>query len=341
LTARLVENFTSFDACVVTLEPPAAEPRHSEPGIMRIGRRSPARLSVLALNVAAARAGLRQPPDVVLSMHIVCAPAVALIRATCRVGAAQYLYAKEVPARPRLARAAMQLAQRTICVSRHTRELALAAGGPAERIMLLHPGVDLPPPVSGEKESRPTIVTVARLSDRYKGHDVMVAALARIRSSLPEVQWVVIGDGPLRAELETAAQAAGVADAAQFLGAVDDAERDRWLARSHVFAMPSRVPPDRGGEGFGIVYLEAGAHGLPVVAGRAGGAVDAVLDGETGVLADADDPDSVADAILRLLGDQTLARAMGVRGRAHAERHTWSAVAAELERELHAIARSA
>ncbi len=79
--------------------------------------------------------------------------------------------------------------------------------------------------------------------------------------------WVVIGEGPLRLRLEALARAAGLDGAVCFLGAVPDAERDRWLRRADVFAMLSRLP----GEGFGIAYLEAGARGKPVLAGNLGG----------------------------------------------------------------------
>ena len=100
----------------------------------------------------------------------------------------------------------------------------------------------------------PTIVTVARLEDRYKGFDVTTRALPLIRARVPNARWVVVGEGSLRAELEALTRSEGVADWVTFTGSVDDATRDAWLEKSDVFVMPSRlVPGSSGGEGFGIV----------------------------------------------------------------------------------------
>jgi phosphatidylinositol alpha-1,6-mannosyltransferase len=99
--------------------------------------------------------------------------------------------------------------------------------------------------------------------------------------------------------------------------------------------MVSRLPAGRfAGEGFGIVYLEANAHGLPVVAGAAGGATDAVVHGETGLLVDPLDHVAVADALVALLSDRDLAVRLGGNGRARAERFTWEAAGRLVEAEL-------
>jgi phosphatidylinositol alpha-1,6-mannosyltransferase len=95
--------------------------------------------------------------------------------------------------------------------------------------------------------------------------------------------------------------------------------------------MPSRLDEHGGGEGFGIVYLEAGARGLPVVAGNVGGATDAVVHGETGLLIDPTDPDAVAGAIVALLTDKDRARSMGEAGRRWAERHACPTITAQWE----------
>jgi phosphatidylinositol alpha-1,6-mannosyltransferase len=195
--------------------------------------------------------------------------------------------------------------------------------------------VELPAVGGRERAERPTIVTVARLRDRYKGHDVLIEALAPIREQVPEAELVVIGDGPLRDELEQLAHTAGVGGAVRFLGAVSDEERNRWLRRAHLFAMPSRLPDDgRAGEGFGIVYMEAAAYGLPVVAGNVAGALDAVADGETGLLVDPTDPCAVAAAIARLLLDGELAQRLGRAGAARAEGFAWPLIAARVEEVL-------
>ncbi len=98
--------------------------------------------------------------------------------------------------------------------------------------------------------------------------------------------------------------------------------------------MPSRLERGGAGEGFGIVYTEAGARGLPVVAGNAGGALDAVLDGETGLLVDAVDPAAVAGALTALLSDRARARKMGRAGWEHARSLAWPNVVARVEAVL-------
>jgi phosphatidylinositol alpha-1,6-mannosyltransferase len=137
----------------------------------------------------------------------------------------------------------------------------------------------------------------------------------------------------LRPDLERLTSARGVADGVDFTGSVTDETRDRELGTAAVFALPARLPQDGSGEGFGIVFLEAGTFGLPVVAGRAAGAIDAVVDGETGVLLD-DPTDHVAlaEALIGLLTDQVTARTMGERGRAHSEHFSWTRMAASVER---------
>ncbi len=160
----------------------------------------------------------------------------------------------------------------------------------------------------------------------------MLEALALIRARVPGAEWVVVGDGPLRAELERRAAQIGVRDAVRFTGRVSDVERDAWLDRARVFVMPSRLPAGgAGGEGFGIVYLEAGAHGLPVVAGAVAGALDAVIDGETGVLVAPEDPSAVADAVAGLLLDPARARRLGEAGARRARELSWPRMVARVE----------
>lgn len=306
-------------------------------------RRIPTRLgreaAFAALYAETYATAVRFRPDITLAMHIVASPATSLVRHGLGVPTLLYLHAKEVAASPALARFAVRRSDRIVAVSRYTRGLGEAAGANPARIEIVPPGVDpIGPRSEGPRDSVPTILTTARLEDRYKGHDVIVRALPLIRATVPEVRWIVIGDGPLRDEIAASAEAYGVREAISFEGVVSDAQRDAWLARAHVFAMPSRIPTDGGaGEGFGIVYLEAGAQGLPVVAGDRGGAVDAVQDSVTGLLVDAADPVAVADAVSGLLSDPGRAATMGEAGRRRAAELSWDATADHVERLLHEL----
>jgi phosphatidylinositol alpha-1,6-mannosyltransferase len=299
------------------------------------------RATIARLNAASLAVATRYRPDVVLSAHIVLSPATSLIRRRLGIPVVQYLHANEVGARLRLARFALAHADATIAVSRHTCQLARSAGVRESALHRIPPGVDLPERTTRPRASRPTIITVARLEDRYKGHDTLVRALPLILAQVPETQWMVIGGGPRREQLERLAEIHGVADSARFLGQVSNDDRDGWLERAHVFAMPSRVPGGGlGGEGFGIVYMEASWRGLPVVAGNVGGAVDAVVDGETGLLIDANDPVAVADAVTKLLVDNELRLRMGERGSARAREFAWPLITRQVEDVLLAAAAS-
>lgn len=289
------------------------------------------RLSFLWLNAVAVWEARRARPSVVLSGHIVTGLAARALKRLWRIPTVQYLHADEVRAAPRLADFALRGATAVVVVSRHTAEIARAAGVDAGRIHLIPPGVDLVTEVDLRRDGPPTLLTVARLEDEYKGHDVVLHALTSIREGVPDVTWTVVGEGSLRRRLEALAAQYGVEAQVRFLGDLSDEERDRWYRSAHVFVMPSRLPPGGGGEGFGIVYLEAAAHGLPVVAGNVAGARDAVVDGETGLLVDPTDHLEVAAAVTRLLLDEDLRMRLGQRGFERAAGYAWAEIARRVE----------
>jgi phosphatidylinositol alpha-1,6-mannosyltransferase len=178
---------------------------------------------------------------------------------------------------------------------------------------------------------RPVVVCVSRLVPR-KGQDTLILAMPRILREVPDAVLLIVGGGPYADELSGLADRTGVAGSVRFTGAVPWAELPAHYGAGDVFAMPCRTR--RGGldvEGLGIVYLEASATGLPVVAGDSGGAPDAVLEGETGFVVPGGSPEATADRILPLLGDPALRRRMGERGRQWVEdAWRWDHLAARL-----------
>ncbi|MEV3871998.1 glycosyltransferase family 4 protein [Streptomyces sp. NPDC049906] len=207
-----------------------------------------------------------------------------------------------------------------------TRRPIAAALAPGTRVERLVPGVDTAafrPDLDGTPvrdryglARRPVILCASRLVPR-KGQDTLVRAVPWVRRAVPDAVLLLVGDGPYEGELRRLAAAEGVSDAVVFAGGHRHADLPGHYAAADVFAMPCRTR--RRGlevEGLGIVYLEAAAAGLPVVAGRSGGAPDAVRDGETGYVVDGTSVAAVADRLVRLLRDGRLAADMGARGRA-------------------------
>jgi phosphatidylinositol alpha-1,6-mannosyltransferase len=334
----VVAGWTDIDVTVVTLKAEGSDAFDAAQPfpVRRVGvRRGSRALSIGVLNTGGTAHGLRRGPDAVLCAHIVCSPAAAALRRLRGTPVLQYLYAKEIDGRPRLARFAARRADRIVAISGYTRDLALRMGAAPSKLCVVPPGVDVPAARVAERAARPTIVTVSRLRDSYKGHDVVLEALPRIRERVPDVRWVVVGDGPLRPSLEAAVARRSLGGAVEFTGAVSDQERDAWLDRAWVFAMPSRTPPgSMSGEGFGIVFLEAGAHGLPVLAGNVGGALDAVAHEQTGLLVDPTDPAAVAAGLTRLLMDRELAASLATAGMERAGHFAWPLVSQRVQTEL-------
>jgi phosphatidylinositol alpha-1,6-mannosyltransferase len=158
-------------------------------------------------------------------------------------------------------------------------------------------------------ERRPVLLTVGRLEPR-KGHDMVIRATAPLGRDHPGLVYVIAGSGPDRPRLETLAQELGVADRVVFAGRVSEDVRNALFKRADLLAMPVRVE-GASVEGFGLVYLEAALAGTPALAGLDGGAREAVLDGETGVLCDGADPAAVETALRTLLQEDALRARLG------------------------------
>lgn len=164
--------------------------------------------------------------------------------------------------------------------------------------------------ISGGPRAAGRLLSVTRMNvaDRDKGIDTVIDALAEVRHHVPDVTYVVAGDGDDRPRLEQLATERGVGDIVRFVGSVSDDELHRYLATSDVFVLPSRK------EGFGIVFLEAMAYGTPVVAGAHGGSPEVVVDGETGYLVEHGDRGGLATVLVDLLRNEDMRTGMGQAG---------------------------
>jgi phosphatidylinositol alpha-1,6-mannosyltransferase len=166
---------------------------------------------------------------------------------------------------------------------------------------------------------------VSRL-DIHKGHDTVIRALAAVLRDIPDAAYVIVGEGPMRQELEEMSRACGVADHVVFAGYIPRTQTLALFAACDVFVMVSRIE-NGSTEGFGIVFLEAGAFSKPVIGGRSGGIPDAVADGESGLLVDPLAPEEVGAAISRILKDRDLASRLGRAGCHRVETEfTWERV---------------
>jgi phosphatidylinositol alpha-1,6-mannosyltransferase len=218
------------------------------------------------------------------------------------------------------------------CVSRYTRRRVAAAFGPSAALEQLPPGIDtrtFAPDAAARTElraryglsDRPTVLCLSRLVPR-KGQDMLIAALPHIRRQVSGAVLVIAGGGPYEARLRRLARAYDVADDVVFTGSVAAGELAAHHTIADVFAMPGR---SRGAgldvEGLGIVYLEAAATGVPVIAGDGGGAPETLRDGVTGHIVNGRSGADIASAIAGVLSDPGRAAAMGAAGRAWVRAH--------------------
>ncbi len=161
-------------------------------------------------------------------------------------------------------------------------------------------------------------MTIARLVER-KGIEVVIRAMPRVLEAVPDAIYLVVGTGPQRGKLERLASESGLEGRVVFVGRVSDEELLYYYGACDLFVLLSRTLADKGEmEGFGIVFLEAGACGKPVIGGKGGGTSEAIEDGVTGLLVDPLDVNEIAGTIVRVLVDGELARRLGENGRKRA-----------------------
>jgi len=171
--------------------------------------------------------------------------------------------------------------------------------------------------------SEPLILSVGRLVHR-KGQDKLITAMPKILAKWPDAKLLLIGQGPRKAKLDSLVAKYGIEDSVIFLGSIAYADLPKYLNAADLFVMPSRSRlMGLEVEGLGIVYLEASACALPVIAGSSGGAPDALIDGKTGYVVDGMDINQIANRVLSLIDNSKVAKEMGEAGRLWVE-NNWS-----------------
>jgi phosphatidyl-myo-inositol dimannoside synthase len=268
-------------------------------------------------------------PQLVICTHVGVSPVARIIH---RINGAPYwvvLHGIEVwcelaPSKVEALRGAQQL----VAISKFTLESASARHGLEKcKTVFLAPTFSIDESRTSKKAAStvesantPIVLTVGRLaaSERYKGHDVMLDAWPAVLREIPGARYIIAGDGDDRARLQERAREMGFADSVIFKGRVSSVELQSCYDECQVFALPARTeldPRAPRGEGFGIVFLEAMAHGKPVVGPNVGAPPEFIHDGEHGLLVDPVDPAKLAQALLELLTNPERARQMGEAGR--------------------------
>jgi phosphatidylinositol alpha-1,6-mannosyltransferase len=235
--------------------------------------------------------------------------------------------AQTSPARVRAFTRVVSSAALLVANSHFTKGLLLEKGVRAP-VAVVHPPIDLEALGAAGDAARVdaryalhgkrVLLTTARLFPR-KGHAQVIRALGRLGSRYSDVVYVATGAGSYRSTLEEIAASAGVADRVRFTGFVDSQELQNLYRRCDIYVSPGI--DDAGDiEGFGISFVEASAHGKPIIAGRIGGVGDAVARGETGLLIDGTSQHELDEALVRLLDDRLLRSRLGENGRTKAQK---------------------
>jgi glycosyltransferase involved in cell wall biosynthesis len=221
-------------------------------------------------------------------------------------------------------------------ISESTRDDLIARGFPAERIHVIHCGIDRAryhPAPTRAKAARSSLVYVGRIK-RYKAVDHAIRALAIVRHRFPDCTLTIVGDGDGLDDLRRTAAALGLDGAVRFAGFLPHDEKLRLLQQAHVVVNPSVK------EGWGLTNVEANASGTVCVAADSPGLRDSVKDGATGLLYPWGDVDALAERVVRLLADPSLRTRMETAALDWAASHTWARCGDETLALVESIVRS-
>jgi phosphatidylinositol alpha-1,6-mannosyltransferase len=274
-------------------------------------------------------------PDVVVCGLLGLLPVAAAVGLALRRNLALLAYGVEVWGRiGPLERALIRRCTHLLTISRFTADAFGARAGVDRRgigilaLPMAEPiAVGAQNPVREHAGRPPVVLTVSRLArtNRNKGHFDIARCFGRVLERRPDARWVVVGHGDDLPALRSECRRLRIQDAVTLTGRVSDAELIALYRTAAVFALPSFADADADppvGEGFGLVYVEAGAFGLPIIgATPGGGSADFVIHEETGLTVEPHAPAELADAIVRLLADANLRTALGQRARSRAFAH--------------------
>ena len=246
----------------------------------------------------------------------------------------------------RLVRMILRSASAVTTVSNYTKSQLVQLGVSEQQIVTVYPCPNVE--VTGAEptteflaqldrthrlEGKRILLSVGRLVER-KGFDMVIAAMVAIRKQYPDVVCVIVGEGPYRARLEALITRYQLASVVRLVGSVSTEELAGWYARAECMIMPSRELPNHDVEGFGISFVEANAFGKPVIGGKSGGVVDAVVDGETGFLVEPTNLAMLTKAMQTILDQPELAQRLGGQGKKRvAELFDWKTQG----KKLHAL----
>lgn len=275
-----------------------------------------------------------QKPDVVVAGQVLpIGLLLAVISRLTRVPFLVSVYGMDVLTAERVPRKKILLgwilhrATRAIANSSYTASLVAQHGVSHKQIAVITPASSYDPASLARDTERMALLRkrhhledkrivffIGRLVER-KGVRHVLAALPKLLATQPDVVFCVGGKGPERNAIEKQAHEMDLLASVIFLGSIPQDEVSAWYHLAEVFVTTQLPARSNDVEGFGIVFLDAAAHGVPSVGGNNGGVVDAIVDGETGILVDPMDADAVASALIRLLEDKAYARQLGERGK--------------------------
>jgi phosphatidylinositol alpha-1,6-mannosyltransferase len=228
---------------------------------------------------------------------------------------------------------ALHEADRVVAVSSYTKNALVKVGLDPNKVIVINNGVDTtrfqPGPRSQaivdrfRLSNRRILLTLARLDER-KGQDMMIRAIPKIVAAVPDLAYLVVGEGRMMERLWGLVSDLRLESTVLFTGGVSDEDVLAYYRTCDVYAMPNRTTATGETEGFGLMFLEAGACGKAVIGGKAGGVPDAIRDGETGFLVDGTSVDAIAEACIKLLEDGELRDRFGANGLEHARQNDWS-----------------
>lgn len=328
LNAKMFEALSTHDD-TSALVGPAGSSHYVKPGTrikeLPHGTMAATVLASIAKGITMAR---DMHPDVVLAGSGLTAPAAVAAARVCGATSAVYLHGLDVIAPSRLYRAlwlpCIRSCQRVLVNSANTRRLAIEAGIDEWRISIVHPGTDLPESDPGARtrfrarydldDASPVLLSVGRMTTRKGLAEFVARALPAIVAKYPKAQFLIIGDEAADAlhrgagagfeRVRAAASAAGIPDSVRWLGPCSEQELSDAYQSADVHVFPIRdMPGDV--EGFGMVAIEAAAHGLATVAFDVGGVSDAVMDGRNGRLILAGDYQAFAHAVVEIFTGST------------------------------------